>query len=296
MRSLALAVATLVLSGTVVRAQDAKPDSVGMLERADTLVREGRADEARTLVTTWWARDRSGASRDDLQHAIWLRGVLTVDPRQAAVEYRRLVVEFPGGPFGDRAMARLAQGAAASGDSLQAAHMWQELLRERPRSPWVEEARGWLDSHPAAAAGRSEEPAAGGEAGKVDTAVVTPVADTAVVTEANEPAAATGAVDSAAATREARAVSEPGQAAAGDWAVQLGAFRTLSRATELMERARRAGFEPRLVRVPGSELMRVRTGRFTDEGAAREAYRRVVRLGFDALVVDNAAQERAAGG
>jgi hypothetical protein len=71
----------------------------------------------------------------DRQHAIWLRALLTTDPEFSELDYRRLVIEYPGGPYSDGALLRLAQGARAWGD-LEAARRYLEILvRDYPLSP-----------------------------------------------------------------------------------------------------------------------------------------------------------------
>jgi hypothetical protein len=231
------------------------------LALADSLARSGRAEEARHVLMAWWDRERSEAPRGQLEHAIWLRGVLTVDPEQAALEYRRLVVEFPGGRYAARSLARLARVAAASGDTLEAVRAWEALLREHPGSPDRVDARVWLRRH-----------------GQPDSS------------DGPEGTASPGVADGP----EATAGMPPGRV--GDHAVQLGAFDSDTRARELLEQARAAGLEARLVRVSGSQLIRVRSGRFRTEVEARARRGRIVRLGFEALVVDDAAREVPLGG
>ncbi|MBX6366185.1 MAG: SPOR domain-containing protein, partial [Gemmatimonadetes bacterium] len=79
--------------------------------------------------------------------------------------------------------------------------------------------------------------------------------------------------------------------AAGPYALQSGAFRSRDGADDLARRLRRAGFEPRLVRLRDGHLILVRIGRFTGTADAVALARRVRAAGFDALVVDDAARE-----
>jgi cell division protein FtsN len=57
-------------------------------------------------------------------------------------------------------------------------------------------------------------------------------------------------------------------------------------------RLRRAGYEPRVAMVPGSSLIRVRVGRFATPGDAARQVARLKENGFDAVVVNDANQER----
>ncbi len=244
---LILAILALLTPATV-RAQS--------LEHVETLVAQGRVQDARAELLSWWDGESARASRDQLQRGIWLRGVLTLDPGQAALDYTRLVVEFPGGPFTARALQRLAMAADLSGDSVRAARHYRVLERDYPGSPLRAEAQRWLEAHPAAAAAPPR-------------------------TSAREPEPEPEPEDAS---------------ARGDYTVQLGAFSQQARAGALAEQARAAGFEPRLAKVPGSGLIRVRLGRFPDAAAAKELYDRVRAAGLDAAIVPGAERESSVGG
>lgn len=217
------------------------------LDEVNELAGAGRAEEARALLTEWWAGEREEASREDLQRGIWLRGVLTVDPDQASLEFWRLVVEYPTGPYTVRALARIGAAAEASGDRDRAVRAWETLVREHRETPEAARAREKLAAAPAG-------------------------------------------------TDVPGVVEDEAGPARGDYTVQLGAFATTGRARQLMERVRAVGLEPRLVRVPGSGLLRVRIGRFVEESPAVELRRRAAELGFEALVAEDAASEEPAAG
>lgn len=256
-------------SAPVTLAEDA-------LDRVEELARAGRAVEARVLLSEWWEGGRRMASRDAEQRAIWLRGVLTVDPGQASLDFWRLVVEYPLGPYTARALARIAGAADVSGDRAAAVRARETLVREHRGTPEAQRARAWLEA-------RGEQPP-----GPVEPAARPPDV------EAGGAEPTSGAGDEAGG--RADPAEEAGASVRGDYAVQLGAFSTMIRARELMERARAAGLEPRLVRVPGSALARVRVGRFTGRPAAEELRRRVVGLGLEALVSEDASSEQPVGG
>jgi len=230
-----------------------------LLDRVEELTRAGRTEGARELLLRWW-NDHDGASRQDVQRGLWLRGRLTADPARASLDFRRLVVEFPGGPFSDLALFRLAQAEYAAGDSTAAAREVTRLAREYPASSARRAAQAWL-----AAAGpvppRSERAA---------------------------PAvAASGDVDRAGAVGATSDV--------GPFSVQLGAFAQRDRAEALRIKAADAGFEARLATVPGSDLVRVRVGRFDSGEDARAILDRVRDRGFAAMLVRDAGRERPPG-
>lgn len=219
------------------------------LDRVEDLVQAGRTEDARGVLSRWWSRVLPRASRRDVQRGLWLRARLTVDPSQAALDYQRLVVEYPGGPYSAQALFRLAQAAWESGDSAEAAREVARLTRDYPGSRVGSDAEAWL-----AAAG---PPPPAPAVTKKDSVVAPPA--TAV--------------------------------AGGRYAVQLGAFSSEARARTLERKARDAGFEARLVRLPGSRLVRVRVGRFDSTSAAAEVSKRLETRGFTAAVVTDADRE-----
>jgi len=224
------------------------------LDRVDDLVQAGRTEDARATLLRWWSRVLPRASRRDVQRGLWLRARLTVDPSQAALDYQRLVVEYPGGPYSAQALFRLAQAAWESGDSAEAARDVARLARDYPGSRVGGDAEAWL------------------------TAAGPPPPAPAV-------------------TKKDSVVAPPAAAVAGGrYAVQLGAFSSETLARNLQRKARDAGFEARLVRLPGSRLLRVRVGRFGTTAAAAEVSKRLETRGFTAAVVTDADQEEPVGG
>jgi hypothetical protein len=232
------------------------------LDQVEAHTNEGRIVEARSTLETWWDRERAGASREDLQRALWLRGILTLDPALAEYDFQRLVLEFPGGRYSDRALLRLAQSAHAADDLGSAAGFYRQLTRDYPGSPLRGDAEAWLErfgSDPAVA--RS----AGGGAGVSRT----PGARTAPGGRGQD-----------------APVSER------TLAIQLGAFQNEEGARRLIDEATAAGIDVRLVRTPGSALVRVRTGHFATRDALTPELERIRALGFDGFLVADASSER----
>ena len=73
--------------------------------------------------------------------------------------------------------------------------------------------------------------------------------------------------------------------------MQLGAFSSEARARTVVAEAQKAGFEARLVHMPGSRLVHVRVGLFDSETQASELLKRLQDLGFTAVVVLDANRE-----
>jgi SPOR domain len=271
---LAVAVAALLSGGGAgISCQTVAPGKA-TLDQVEELTQAGRTEDARAALLRWWSESRPKASRRDLQRGLWLRGRLTVDPSQAELDYRRLVVEYPGGPYSDQALMRLAQWAWESGDTASARQHVDRLAREYPGSRFRADAEAWL-----AAAGPPPAPPTP-EAG--DSATGAPAASTS----GGAPSGATSAPGAA-----ARSSAGASEVPAGDYAIQLGAFSSDDRALSLQRRAVEAGFAARLVRIPGSELVRVRIGRFDSAAAAGDLLNRLKGLGFTAALVPDANRE-----
>lgn len=254
--TLALALGALTLA----------PLSGQSLATVDSLVRDGRMQEARTALLAW-EEAGGAANRDEAQHRLWLRGVLTLDPAQARSSYLRLVVEYPGGRYTDRALLRLATTAELQGDVLEAEGYYRLLARDYPASPAHREAERWLEAN--------GEILREARASREDTPdLIPPRSDR----EPQPPPPDTRIVSSR------------------DFTVQLGAFSGRDNAGALAERVRNAGFEPRVVQVEGSPLFRVRVGRFPTRAAAAEVRDRILAAGFDAGVARDADRERTGGG
>jgi cell division septation protein DedD len=293
------------------------------LDTVEAQIAEGRFLEAREGLERWWEGE-PGASRPERQQALWLRARLTVDPAMAELDFRRLVVEYPGGPWSDAALLRLAQGAEFRGDEEAARQYLGILARDYPQSPHRVEARERLARleagafPPAVGAGsadgaspvaeptpRVEAPSAGPPAaGEPAEESRTPPIQEAPVREApvEEPPPAPmeevpppEAPAGDPATGE-RATGEEGPEEAGPFTVQLGAFSTEDGARSHAAELRAAGLQVRVVQVDGSPLFRVRTGGFHSRDEAERAARVPQGMGYPVLVATDRDRERLVGG
>lgn len=253
--TMALALAVCVVGF----AQPSAAQSAASLDRVEELAAQGRTEEAREILLEWWSESGGNAARREAQRGLWLRGRLTVEPAQAERDFRRLVIEYPGGPFSDLALFRLAQSAYAAGDSLAAVGHVGRLAREYPSSPARREAEAWLAT-----------------AGPAPPRLEPVVTGAVTATTAEEP-------------------PDEDVSGRGQYAVQLGAFSSEGRAEALRRRAADAGFEARLVTVPGSALVRVRVGVFDAQEGAQAILRRLLDLGFTAALARDAHREERAG-
>jgi hypothetical protein len=232
------------------------------LDRVEEFTRLGRAEEARAVLAEWWGGDRDDASQRDLQRGLWLRGRLTVDPAQAELDFQRLAVLYPSGPYTPQALFRLAQAAHARGDEAGAQRHVDALARDYPNATSRTQAEAWLR-----AAGRA--PAVGAAATTVMPA------DTSV-----------SGIRSSGGRAPAPADVEL------DWSVQFGAFSDEDRAFALQTDLVAAGLAARLVHVVGSGFVHVRIGRFATRDEASRQLEEVARRGFTAAIVrDDRAEE-----
>ena len=231
----------------------------------DSLAMAGRADEARTVLESWWENQRVRSGRRDRQRGLWLGAILTVDPRMASLDFQRLVLEYPGGSHSDEALLRLGLISAAAEDFLRAARHFRTLVTDYPRSQERRRAQEWLAEHLMAV-----EEAEAGAGVEVGSQVAAADAETPE-SEVNTP--------------------DRAETVSPRYAVQVGAFENEERARSLLASVRASGFLARIVRVTGSELVRVRIGAFLDRTGAVELMDRVRRRGHEATIAVDVADE-----
>ena len=245
------------------------------LDVVDSLASAGRADEAREALESWWENQRVGSGRSDRQRGLWLRGILTVDPRLAGLDFQRLVLEYPGGSHSDEALLRLGFISAAEEDIPRAARYFRTLVTDYPRSPQRRRAQEWLAEHLVAIeeAELAAELAADAEsAADAELAAEAGVAGAEVQEPEPDPPI-------------------PAEPVSNRYAVQVGAFESEERARSLLASVNASGFRARIVRVTGSALVRVRIGAFLDRAGAVELMDRVRRRGHEATLAVDVAEE-----
>ena len=251
MKTMTLLLTLLLLGFSPVSSQEGPS-----LAEVEALMSRGQIMEARETLENWWTTRFSISSRTERQRSIWLRGKLTVDPSMAELDFQRLVLEFPGGPYSDDALFRLGLSAELRGDLRRAQSSFETLLRDYPSSPRVPEAEGWIRIHAQDIAALPSAPS----------------------TPAREP-------DVDAASREE----------GGEFSIQLGAFRSLDRARALADQLREDGLQPRMVRTSGNELARVRIGRFDTRERAEALALDLESRGYEVTLVTDAGSEERVG-
>lgn len=237
--------AVLVLVPTTARGQEVVAPGVSpgilVLNRAQARMDEGRIREARLELMQWWDFHIVNGPDGELQRALWLRGLLTVDPQIAEVDFRRLSLEFPHGPYTGQARLRLAQAAFAQGDRETARDLYVALERDFPNTGLRLAARAWLDRYAPGTVREREAPP-------------TPIPSDTVTMPASVVAVELGSFRDLRVAREllARAVSaglatRVAQMTDGSHSVRMGRYRSPDEAAEVRARAQALGFPARLV-------------------------------------------------
>ena len=248
------------------------------LDVVDSLAAAGRADEARTALEAWWDNERVRSGRLDRQRGLWLRAILTVDPRMAGLDFQRLVLEYPGGSHSDEALLRLGWISAAAEDLPRAAGYFRTLVTDYPRSPQRRRAQEWLTENFVAVEEAEFAEAESRESESRES-------------ESREPELPEPEFPGPEPREPEVDAPEPAEAVAARYAVQVGAFESEERARSLLASINASGFQARLVHVTGSTLVHVRIGAFLDRAGAVELMDRVRRRGHEATIAVDVGEE-----
>ena len=281
-----------VLTAFTLLMQPYVAEAQSTLEQVEQLTRMGRTDEARDELIVWWQDERLAATRRERQRGLWLRGRLTVDPVQAELDFRRLVVLYPSGQFTPDAVMRLAQAAFAMGDEVAARDYVNTLSRDYPRSDARGRAEAWITiAGPvpppgdtptrATSATSTESPSLAPEGAPITEDAAGSAMDSATAAEAS----ATEAEERGASATDDSAVTEEATEPAMNYYVQLGAFGEEARALVLFEEMKAAGVDVRMVRVEGSQFTHVRAGQFAERPAAVDLLEELTAQGVNAALV-----------
>ena len=279
---------------------------VPTLDRVDSLVTAGRYDTARVVLDQWWsARDEFDVPGSDMARALMLRARLAPDLEAAEPDYLSVVLGYPTSDHAPEALLRLGQGLLANGDATRATAYLERLVADYPGRPQRTTALLWL-ARANTAARRPGAACTAAEEGlrstndpdlramlQVEASASCSVRASAAPDQAERPTAERPTTERPRPQPERQA--RPQQQADTDerpFAVQTGAFRYQRSADDLVARLREAGHQPRIVRVPGSDLLRVRVGRFATPDQARALVTALENAGFEAILVRDAADER----
>lgn len=289
-RLLATCIATALAASNVAARQ------APTLQEVESLMASGRYDEARAALDrllgagadTDAAAPLAGEAR---VQALLLRGRLAVDPEAAEADYLAVALGYPTAPGAAEALLRIGQGALARGDAQRAIGYLERLVRDYPTAAqhapglvWLARAQRALgnESLGCATLSRARDAARG------DTELIALIRDLSFTCPAG--GGATGPAVTAPANATPSGVVGPSGANAPTdvvFTIQVGAFSSGDAADRFAAELRDKGFDARVVLLPGSDLVRVRSGRYAAAAdAAREAD--LLRIaGFDGFVVDD---------
>lgn len=292
------ALALLLLPPTGVAAQ-----GTAALEQAEARLAAGDAEEARRLVNAWWRAAEAGGGGTERARGLALRARLSTDTDAAERDWLALVLGYPASREAPAALLRLGQLLLARGEAQRASAYLERLVADYPGHPLRGDAFLWL-GRARRAAGHTE----GACLAVAEGLAMSPDAELRALLGVEEarcpdslrlsqrppaPAARMPTPRAAAGTPTPRpAAAPPTSSEAGAFAVQSGAYRSAGAAAALARRLDAAGFDARLVRVSGSELVRVRVGRFASVAEASAVRARLAAAGFEAVVVGDVARER----
>ncbi len=290
------AVGVLALLPSPTQAQqNATRDSAALAAVVEHLD-AARFDSARAALTAWQTTHAADARERERTTADMLGARLERDGVAAQHAWLSLALAHPFGSDAGLALLRVGQAAMLQGDTATAVVYLNRLIDDFPGSGHQAEAQLWLSR--AHFLARHARPAC--EAARAGLAVGTSAEVQALLRVQEERACSAQSLAAdpprpAETDRAVGAMPVTAQAApaTGRYAVQAGAFRTRTAADALMDRLRDEGFEPRLVRVAGNDLMRVRVGGYDAQTDAASLRDRVRSAGLEAVVVDDVSTESA---
>lgn len=131
----------LVAGTTAAHAQDTA------LDRVQNLIATGRFTDARNTLEEWerrYADARSDASAADRARALYLRGTLATDAKEAEDAFVAVVLSHPSSAVAPAALLRLGQGLLTAGEPRRAVAYLERLHSDYPGTPQRETGWVWL--------------------------------------------------------------------------------------------------------------------------------------------------------
>lgn len=294
--------ALAVSTPAAARAQDGA--SASALDRVQNLIAAGRFTEAGNTLEQWertYADPRSDASPRERARALFLRGTLSSDAKEAEDAFVGVVLSYPSSDVAPEALLRLGQALVAGGEARRAVAYLERLRNDYPGSPQRETGWLWLArAHFAAGSASAACTAARDGVSAASSAnlrtLIELERDRACAPGAQNAAAQASAQQSPA-QRQAPAQQQAAgdnraASATGEFAVQTGAYREASSARTIAEQMRARGFDVRVVLVGDSPLHRVRFGSFATSAEAAAAARTIQSAGFATIIVSDVRLER----
>jgi cell division protein FtsN len=136
---------TILFSFLLLVAGTAAGHAQDSLDRVQNLINTGRFTEARNTLEQWersFGDPRSGAATGDRARALFLRGVLSSEPKDAEDAFVGVVLSYPSSAVAPAALLRLGQGLLAGGEARRAVAYLERLRSDYPGAR--ERETGWL--------------------------------------------------------------------------------------------------------------------------------------------------------
>jgi cell division septation protein DedD len=301
----ACAVVFLLACGAVTGVHAQVQDNT--LDRIQNLMATGRFTEARNTLERW-ERDhgdpRSSAGPGDRARALYLRGVLSSDAKEAEDAFLGVVLSYPSSSAAPDALLRLGQALLTAGEARRAAAYLERLRSDYPGAAARETGLLWL-ARAQLAAGMASAACSTARDGIADASAphlrtlmeleqdrACGAAPVPLAQQSVPPPVAPRAPQpqQAPPTQQGRPAIQ--QAVTGEFAVQTGAYRELGSAENIARQMRSRGFDVRVVLIGDSPLYRVRFGAFDSSDEAHAASARIRAAGFAVIVVNDVQSER----
>lgn len=306
---------SLLLIATAAAAQGTDTE----LARIDSLVTAGELSVARARLRAW--RDAhppgpGGPGRGTQAYALFLQGRLATDWTGAEDAYLRVVLGYPTSQQAPHALLLLGKGllAAASIDApstaaIRAVSYLERLSNDYPGHPLHDEAQIWLARAHADAGNtrqgcavlrqaldRRTQPARDDD---MRTAWESMCSEAVVAAEPPVSAAPDSALrreqipPPVVSQRDTvRTTEREDTRPPGSFTVQVAAMRSRDGARTIAGQLEALGFNPRVVDLRGSGLIRVRVDVFHTEREAESLAARIRQHGFEAIVASDVLRER----
>ena len=244
----------------VAEAQAAAQSS--SLDIVEAALDSGQVEAARVELDRWFGDNGEDAAVEQLARARFLRGRMTADADSAEIDYIWVAIDG-GGPYAAEAWLKLAQLRLMRGEATRAAGDLERLRADYPDSPALAESWLWSGFTLEAAGDLAAACEAWGRA----TDLATEPGDASV-------------------RAQAELSLKTCSPQAGQYTVQLGAFREQGAAAAVRQRVEATGLTARIEGPDGSsDWYRVRSGHFTSKEQAEDVARGLTERGFEAIVV-----------
>lgn len=115
------------------------------LDQVETALRNGDAEQARTVLQRWNREEHRGLDSNTTARAMFLGARLETKAQSAEDAYLSVALSYATSPYAAESLLRLGQARFAAGDTKQGAAYLQRLVNDYPRSEHRPIAQDFLD-------------------------------------------------------------------------------------------------------------------------------------------------------